>query len=80
MSCSYETHSTFCLLTIIPLLTSIISPSNEEILKDMDENDTPHLLKSLTNFILVKFNELATLMVPTILAHARFTSEALISS
>jgi hypothetical protein len=37
-------------------------------------------LKSLTNFILVKFNELATLMVPTILAHARFTSEALISS
>jgi hypothetical protein len=41
---------------------------------------TPHLFKSLTNFILVKFDELATLVVPTILVHAWFTSEVLISS
>jgi len=31
---------------------------------------TPHLFKSLTNFILVEFDELATLVVPTIFIHA----------
>ncbi len=41
---------------------------------------TPHLFKSFTNFTLAKFDELATLVVPTILAHAQSTSEIIISS
>jgi hypothetical protein len=39
-----------------------------------------HLFKSLTNFTLAEFDESATLVVPTILAHARSTGEVLISS
>jgi hypothetical protein len=41
---------------------------------------TSHFSKSLTNFTLVEFDELPTLVVPTILAHARSTNEVLISS
>jgi hypothetical protein len=41
---------------------------------------TPHLCKSMTNFTLAEFDELVTLMVPTILAHAQSPGEVIISS
>jgi hypothetical protein len=36
---------------------------------------TPGLFKTLTNFILAKFDELALLVAPTIVLHAQFTCE-----
>jgi hypothetical protein len=37
---------------------------------------TPRLLKNLTNFNLLKFDELVALVVPTIKAHVKTINEA----
>jgi hypothetical protein len=39
---------------------------------------TPCLFKTITNFNLLKFDELTTLVIPAIVAHARFINEAYI--